>query len=216
MKKFMFLVCLSMLWTVTILNSGTTSSYWVPPTYNEVHYNGQARAPFSYMDNISIPLAEQVKPLMDPLELECMSMNIYFEAATESTAGKLAVAQVTINRVKSRHYPNTICGVVYEGLHYTAANGKEFPVRDRCQFSWYCDGKVDKISPTASGSKMWKQSENIAKYILKNIDLLDITDGATHYQADYIENPRWAIARHRTTQIDTHIFYNKNKNKRQF
>ena len=200
MKKFMFLVCLCMLWTVTILNSGTTKTYWVPPDYEEVHYNGQNRAPFSYMEQTTVPL-------MDPSELECMSMNIYFEAATESTAGKLAVAQVTINRVKSRHYPNTICGVVYEGLHYTAANGQQFPVRDRCQFSWYCDGKHD----TPSGGKMWKQSEEVAMYVLENTELLDITDGATHYHADYIPNPRWAIARHKTLQIDTHIFYNKNK-----
>ena len=202
MKKFMFLVCLCMLWTVTILNSGTTKTYWVPPEYEEVHYNGQNRAPFSYMEQTT---------LMDPSELECMSMNIYFEAATESTAGKLAVAQVTINRVKSRHYPNTICGVVYEGPHYTTTNGQQFPVRDRCQFSWYCDGKHD----TPSGGKMWKQSEEVAKYVLENTKLLDITDGATHYHADYIPNPRWAIARHKTMQIDTHIFYNKNK-KRNF
>ena len=204
MKKFMFLVCLCMLWTVTILNSGTTGQYWVPPEYKEVHYN---RAPFPYMEQPSVPPALVMRPLTDPLELECMSMNIYFEAAMESTAGKLAVAQVTINRVKSRHYPNTICGVVYEGPHYTAANGQQFPVRDRCQFSWYCDGKHD----TPSGGKMWKQSEEVAKYVLENTELLDITDGATHYHADYIPNPRWAIARHKTLQIDTHIFYNKNK-----
>ena len=67
--------------------------------------------------------------LLDPTQLECMAKNIYFEAAIESTAGKLAVAQVTLNRVNSTRFPNTICGVVKQGRHYS--NG--FPVRDRCQ-----------------------------------------------------------------------------------
>ena len=79
------------------------------------------------------------EPVISQTEIECMAKNIYFEAAVESTAGQLAVAQVTLNRVKSRHYPNSVCEVVYEGPH--TANG--FPKRDRCQFSWYCDGKGD-------------------------------------------------------------------------
>jgi len=137
------------------------------------------------------------------LEIDANSMNIYFEAALESTAGKLAVAQVTLNRVKSNHYPNTVCSVVKQGRHHESG----FPVRDRCQFSWYCDGKHD----TPSMGKMWGESQKVAIYVLENAKLLDITDGATHYHADYIENPRWAIARHKTMQIDTHIFYNKHK-----
>ena len=204
MKKFMFLVCLCMLWTVTNTNSGTISKYWVPPTYEEIHYK---QAPFPYMERPSISPAVVMRPLTDPLELECMSMNIYFEAALESTAGKLAVAQVTLNRVKSHHYPNTVCSVVKQGKHYESG----YPVRDRCQFSWYCDGKHD--TPSVGG-RMWGQSQQVAKYVLENKELLDITDGATHYHADYIENPRWAIPRHRVMQIDTHIFYNKNRSRR--
>jgi spore germination cell wall hydrolase CwlJ-like protein len=72
----------------------------------------------------------------------CMAKNIYFEAAVESTAGKLAVAQVTLNRVNSTWYPNTVCEVVYDGLHYTHSSGKKMPVRDRCQFSWYCMARM--------------------------------------------------------------------------
>ena len=196
----MFLVCLCMLWTVTNTNSGTISTYWVPPTYKEIHYK---QAPFPYMEQPSISPALVMRPLMDPLELECMSMNIYFEAALESTAGKLAVAQVTINRVSSHHYPNTICSVVKQGKHYE--NG--FPIRDRCQFSWYCDGKID----IPSEGKMWRESTNIATYAMENSQMLDITDGATHYHADYIDSPRWASLRDKTMQIDTHIFYNKHK-----
>ena len=136
-------------------------------------------------------------------EISCLAHNIYFEAAIESTAGKLAVAFVTHNRVVDNNFPNTYCKVIYEA----AMHNSGFPKRDQCQFSWYCDGKHD----TPSMGKMWGESEQVAKYVLENTELLDITDGATHYHADYIPNPRWAISRHRTMQIDTHIFYNKHK-----
>ena len=188
---------------MTPLNSNNTNKIWVSP-----------RAPI--FNNNKIPTPSLDIPsrhrdynksadlvLTDPQELECMTNNIYFEAALESTAGKLAVAQVTMNRVKSSRYPNTVCTVVKQGRHYE--NG--FPVRDRCQFSWYCDGKLD----IPSMGKMWGQSREVAVYVLKNTQLLDITDGATHYHADYIDSPRWASVKDRTMQIDTHIFYNKHK-----
>ena len=200
MTRFLtLLVGIFLLWT-TSLNSGNTNKIWVSleaPIYNNKIPMTLLDIPNSHRDfNKSVDLV-----LTDPQELECMSMNIYFEAAMESTAGKLAVAQVTMNRVRSSWYPNTVCSVVKQGRHYESG----FPVRDRCQFSWYCDGKHD----TPSMGKMWGESQKVAIYVLENAKLLDITDGATHYHADYIENPRWAIARHRTMQIDTHIFYNK-------
>ena len=143
--------------------------------------------------------------LIDDKELLCMAKNIFFEAAVESTAGKLAVAQVTLNRVNSKYYPNTVCGVVYEGPHYTASNGLRLPIRDRCQFSWYCDGKGDE--PKVE-SRLWTDTQELAKYVLLRQDELpDITDGALHYHADYITAPRWAGRKHKTAKIDTHIFY---------
>ena len=143
--------------------------------------------------------------LIDSKELTCMAKNIFFEAAVESTAGKLAVAQVTLNRVNSKYYPNTVCGVVYEGPHYTSGNGEQFPVRDRCQFSWYCDGKGDEPK---EHTRLWKETQELAKYVLLRQDELpDITDGALNYHADYIVPPRWAGRKHKTAKIDTHIFY---------
>ncbi len=143
--------------------------------------------------------------LIDDKEVTCMAKNIFFEAAVESTAGKLAVAQVTLNRVDSKYYPNTVCEVVYEGPHYTSGNGEQFPVRDRCQFSWYCDGKGDE---PRLDSRLWKTTQELAKYVLLRQDELpDITDGALHYHADYIAAPRWAGRKHKTAKIDTHIFY---------
>ena len=134
-------------------------------------------------------------------EVTCMAKNIFFEAAVESTAGKLAVAHVTLNRVDSQRFPNTVCEVVYEGPHHASG----FPKRDMCQFSWYCDGKHD----NPNEGKSWKVSQKIAEYVLQNPGMLDITDSATHYYADYIPAPRWANARDKTVKIDTHIFYNK-------
>ena len=194
MKIFIALVGLITLWSAT-LNSGSTTKIWVPPISDK---QATILAPLTKTTDEK----PSVVKLVNPEELECMSKNIYFEAALESTAGKLAVAQVTMNRVNSERYPNTICAVVYQGRHYKSG----LPVKNRCQFSWYCDGKLD-VPPT-SGS-MWKDSREVAKYVLSTPDLMDITDGATHYHADYISSPRWADPRRKTAQIDTHIFYNK-------
>ena len=187
-----------MLWASS-LNSGTTTTIWIPPT-TDSQTTMVAKTPI-LTNNKSL-----VVNLVNPEELECMSKNIYFEAAVESTAGKLAVAQVTMNRVKSTKYPNTVCKVITQGKHHQ--NG--FPVRDRCQFSWYCDGKGDEPRDTPA----WKDSQDIAEYVMTTPNLMDITDGATHYHADYISSPRWANPRRKTVEIDTHIFYNKTKNVR--
>ena len=186
-----------MLWAST-LNSGITTQVWIPPTISD--NQATIMSPLQTNTNGKTIVVQMV----NPEELECMTKNIYFEAAVESTAGKLAVAQVTMNRVRSQHYPNTVCKVITQGIHYK--NG--FPVRDRCQFSWYCDGKHDE--PPTRGS-MWKESQEVAKYILTTPDLIDITDGATHYHADYISSPKWANPRRKTVEIDTHIFYNKSR-----
>ena len=142
--------------------------------------------------------------LLNKKEVLCMAKNIFFEAAVESTAGKLAVAQVTLNRVNSDKFPSTVCDVVYEGPHYTARNGQQLPKRDRCQFSWYCDGKGD--DPPVS--RLWDDAQDLAKYvILRQDDLPDITDGATYYHAHYIPAPRWTSQKKVTATIDQHIFY---------
>ena len=203
MTRFLTLLVGIFLLSMTPLNSGEINKIWVAP---RALISNNNKIPITLLD-IPNRHRDYTKSadlvLTDPQELECMTMNIYFEAALESTAGKLAVAQVTLNRVKSNHYPNTVCSVVKQGRHHESG----FPVRDRCQFSWYCDGKHD----TPSMGKMWGESQKVAIYVLENAKLLDITDGATHYHADYIDSPRWASLRDKTMQIDTHIFYNKNK-----
>ena len=145
-------------------------------------------------------------------ELECLALNIYFEAGVESTAGKLAGANVTINRKNSSDYPNTICSVVKEGKHYHDKKvDKKYPLRDRCQFSWYCDGLVDKPKK----GRTWDTSLDVAEIALKkhyaNI-LIDITDGSTHYHANWMEKyPSWAYTKKKMATIDRHIFYKSKK-----
>ena len=97
--------------------------------------------------------------------------------------------------------------MVYEGEHYANQNGVKYPVRDRCQFSWYCDGKGDEPPE----GRLWNESLELAKYVILNQERLpDITDGARNFHADYIDAPRWAGNKHKTAKIDTHIFYRPN------
>ena len=135
-------------------------------------------------------------------QISCLQKNVYFEAAVESTAGKLAVAHVTYNRVKNKYFPNSFCEVIFQGKHHPSGH----PKRDRCQFSWYCDGKHDVPYPGPT----WKNTKELVKWFYDNKDnIKDITDGALYYHADYIDAPRWAVSEktQKTVQIDTHIFY---------
>jgi len=136
-------------------------------------------------------------------ELECLAYNIYHEARDQSTAGQLAVALVTRNRVKDSRFPNTFCEVVKQGPSRPSWKNKNvmIPLRHRCQFSWFCDGKSDKIR----NEDAYKKALMIAFYIL-NKDSFDITDGATHYHAYYV-TPEWAKTKKRLAKIEDHIFY---------
>ena len=129
----------------------------------------------------------------------CLAKNIYFEARSESTAGRIAVAWTVINRVRHKRFPNSVCEVVEQGLKYE--NG--FPKRNKCQFSWYCDGQPDIIRNVNE----WRDAYRLASYVSTGRDhLVDITDGSLWYHADYVL-PRWAKHKRRTAKIDRHIFY---------
>ena len=129
----------------------------------------------------------------------CLAKNIYFEARSESTAGRIAVAWTVINRVRHKRFPNSVCEVVEQGLKYE--NG--FPKRNKCQFSWYCDGQPDIIRNVNE----WRDAYRLASYVSTGRDhLVDITDGSLWYHADYVF-PRWAKHKRKTAKIDRHIFY---------
>ncbi len=127
-------------------------------------------------------------------ELDCMASNIYFEAATQSRIGKIAVAQVTMNRVNSKKFPNSVCEVVFQGPH-NPKNPKA------CQFSWYCDGKPDVIR----NKRTWRECVYVAKYVMLG-GVPDITLSSTHYHAKYV-NPWWAKKLKMTIAVEDHIFY---------
>ena len=129
----------------------------------------------------------------------CLAKNIYFEARSESTAGRIAVAWTVINRVRHDRFPDSICAVVKQGLRHE--NG--FPKRNKCQFSWYCDGQPDIIRNVHE----WRDAYRLASYVSTGRDhLVDITDGSLWYHADYVF-PRWAKHKRKTAKIDRHIFY---------
>ena len=127
-------------------------------------------------------------------ELECLTKNIYYEAGTEPFEGKVAVAQVTINRTKSGKFPKDICAVVYErNLVYNNLI---------CQFSWYCEAQT-KVRPIHAAT--YKESEAVAKKVLlEGFKLEIIKEDTLYYHAEYV-NPRWK--KQRVAKIGRHIFY---------
>ena len=94
----------------------------------------------------SLPM-EKPKPFngVDTTQATCLADNVYFESRNQGTAGWSAVISVTLNRVKDKRFPNTICEVVKQGPTRESwkKNGTYYPIKHRCQFSWYCDGKKD-------------------------------------------------------------------------
>ncbi|MBN9669188.1 cell wall hydrolase [Roseibium aggregatum] len=125
-------------------------------------------------------------------EQRCLAEAIYFEARGESEEGQEAVAQVVLNRVKNPSYPNTICGVVYQNRHK----------RNRCQFSFACDGIKDRISSPAA----WKTAQRLAREIVDGKHYSKMVDASTHYHATYVK-PRWAKSMAKRGQVGLHIFY---------
>lgn len=134
-------------------------------------------------------------------EIYCLAQNIYFESGNQPLAGKIAVTQVVLNRTEHPNYPSTACGVIYQAKWRTNWKGVEVPVRNQCQFSWFCDGKSD--DPVDSPT--WLTSLNIARNVVQGA-YGDITEGATHYHATSV-HPYWADSLNETVIINDHIFY---------
>jgi spore germination cell wall hydrolase CwlJ-like protein len=148
-------------------------------------------------DTSGEPPREMFSKLERP-QMYCLAKNIYFEARGDNLAGRYAVADVVLNRVKDRRYPETICDVVRQGQKDSNGNMK----KNRCQFSWYCDGKEDN-TPNA---EMWRQSQAIAYQIVILGTMRGITEGATHYHATYV-NPSWNRGMDDIGRIGAHLFF---------
>ena len=128
----------------------------------------------------------------------CLAQNIYFEARGSNLADRAGVANVVMNRTKDRRYPATICEVVRQGEK--DANGNM--VRNRCQFSWYCDGKSD----VPGNQDLWIDAQMLAWEMIENNKYRGLTEGATHYHATYV-SPNWARDLQLVGRIGAHIFY---------
>lgn len=123
--------------------------------------------------------------------LRCLSQAIYYEAAREPREGQRAVAQVVLNRVRHPAYPNSVCGVVFQGSARSTG----------CQFSFTCDGSLT----WAPEPGLWRQVEAVAREALEGFVETGV-GSATHYHADYVA-PYWAPTLVKMTKVGAHIFY---------
>lgn len=130
--------------------------------------------------NATPPSAEDVR---------CLALNIYHEARGEPVIGQVAVAAVTLNRVASDRFPNTVCGVVKQSW------------RGTCQFSWACDGRSDHPRE----AEAWTRAQRLARAALYNPGW-DPTNGAMWYHANWVR-PSWRHEFEPTTKIGVHQFY---------
>ena len=155
----------------------------------------------------ALPIEKSKTVDVDPIQATCLAENVYHESRNQGTAGWSAVISVTLNRVKDKRFPNTICEVVKQGPTRESwkKNGTYYPIKHKCQFSWYCDGDKDVVHE--KDAKIYKDIYNLSYVsLIKGIRILDITDGATHYHADYV-SPEWAQTKTKTVEIGDHIFY---------
>ena len=170
--------------------------------------------PMSYAQAITLQNAVEGELYTESThpELYCLAMNIYFEAKSEPIAGQYAVADVVLNRVNDARYPNSICEVVLQGPVRESWKTKKDPdlpkeerkfnpVKHKCQFSWYCDGKADKVRD----GDAWRKAQEIAYRIVNESKFRGVTESSTHYHATYV-SPKWAPQLDLVGRIGTHIF----------
>lgn len=135
-------------------------------------------------------LAKQPKP-SGGAQWRCLAEALYFEARGETLRGQFAVAEVIMNRVASKRFPNTVCGVVNQGT------GRKFA----CQFTYTCDGRPETISEP----RAWQRVGKVARAVLDGAPR-PLTEGATHYHATWV-SPDWSRKYTKTYAQGVHIFY---------
>ena len=123
--------------------------------------------------------------------LKCLTDAIYYEAANEPDAGQQAVAQVILNRMRHPTYPNSVCGVIYQGSER----------RTGCQFSYSCDGSMARIPARPA----WLRAQRVAAQALAGSVYAPV-GMATHYHASYVY-PYWAPSLNFVGTIGAHRFY---------
>tara|TARA_R100001163_G_C5066410_1_gene204806 strand:+ start:3786 stop:4325 length:540 start_codon:yes stop_codon:yes gene_type:complete len=159
-------------------------------------------------------LVSASEPITDAEHKErfCMAEALFFETGNQPMIGILGAAEVILNRVKSERWPNTVCGVVHQGPinKWWKKRGKIVPVKWKCQFTYYCDGKSDDVSNIV-GTKTWAKVIKAVNFIYSQFgklqrDGISITNGATHYHTTEV-NPRWGQLLEHTITIQDHKFF---------
>lgn len=148
---------------------------------------------FVSASELSAPLIRLQEKALEA-ERRCLAAGIYFEARGESTMGQIAVAEVILNRVESGEYPDSICGVVYQGAKR----------HNDCQFSFACDGKVE----VPHNRLAWRKSQRLARYIMSGQLRREIVGQSLFYHADYVR-PAWSQHMVEVAKVGKHIFYRK-------
>lgn len=131
-------------------------------------------------------------------EVNCLAKNVYYEAGLESYEGRVAVAQVTVNRVEDGKFPTSICGVVHQKTRVPSG-------RTVCQFSWVCNPNRTRIR---YDSDRWVDSLNAAKDVVLEGLRLDELDEALYFHNTHVR-PNWGLER--VARIGGHIFYSDDK-----
>jgi spore germination cell wall hydrolase CwlJ-like protein len=132
-------------------------------------------------------------------DLFCMAEAIYFESRGETALGQLAVGITIKNRFQSRRYPDNICDVVRQGRYFRGS-----PIRDKCQFSYHCDGKLE----TITDFKAWEKALGLAALVLSSRVEVAGLENVTHYHSVKV-TPHWSKKLHYKTTVGRHLFYVK-------
>lgn len=134
-------------------------------------------------------------------ERRCLAEAMYYEARGEGTSGQKAIAEVIFHRMRAGGWPQTICGVVYEGAS----------LKHACQFSFTCDGELTR----PKSARAWAETKLLAaKIMVGAVALGDSTADATSFHAVDVQ-PDWADQMQKTVQIGNHIFYREMPRSRQ-
>lgn len=153
--------------------------------------------------NAAVPIAEEPNPAARAFllragtgtdyakSLSCLTAAIYYEAATEGVDGQRAVAQVVLNRLRHPAYPNSVCGVVFQGSERSTG----------CQFTFTCDGAIAR----APHAGIWARARAVAESALAGSVYAPV-GWATHYHTNWVV-PYWSSSLTKVANVGTHIFY---------
>jgi spore germination cell wall hydrolase CwlJ-like protein len=152
------------------------------------------------LSNLDMPNGEKLDDSLESVDLfgrtftreeMCIAQAVYFEARSEPLVGQVAIAEVILNRIVDARYPDTACEVVFQNQH----------LRNKCQFSFACDGQSDR----PKNATAWEKSLKVVALVMKG-ERSGVAKRATHYHASYV-SPRWSAHLNKLGQVGTHIFY---------